>query len=57
MVLLTLLMERAGGISDEAVRRMEIREEEGVTGCATGRRRRWRERRGEKKRESTNRGR
>ena len=30
LVLLSLWMERAGGISDEAVRRMEIREEEGV---------------------------
>lgn len=50
--------ERAGGIN-EVVRGMEIREEEGVTGCGTGRRGRKREGRGEKgrKREGTNRGR
>ena len=36
LLLLTLWMERAGGISDEAVRR--FREDEGVTGCETGRR-------------------
>ena len=47
MVLLTLRMERAGGISDEAVRR--FREDEGVTGCETGRRGRKRQEKRRKK--------
>ena len=49
LVLLTLWMERAGGISgnsDEVVGVIEIREEEGVTGCETGRTGREREGRG-----------
>ena len=48
LLLLTLGVERARGISDEAVRRTEIREDEGVTGCEIGRRGRKRKERGEK---------
>ena len=48
MALLKLGVERGRGISDEVVRRTEIREEEGVTGCEIGRRGRKREERGEK---------
>ena len=47
LVLLTPWMERAGGISDEAVRRMEIGRGV-VAGCETGRRGRKRDGRQEK---------
>ena len=57
MVLLTLQMERAGRISDEAVRRMEIREEEGVARYKAERKYERGERRKGRRREGTNRGR